>query len=270
MARLILILGLIAATVFAWRAVKHRKRRERFEAAFPAEWEKILRNNVPIYSRMPEELRQELQKHINVFLGEKRFFGCAGLEITDEIRITIAAFACMLLLKRKANYYPDCLSILVYPSSYLSEERTQEGFVETLSKQHRLGESWLRGPVVLAWDSVAHGAFDIRDGHNVALHEFAHQLDAEDGVMDGAPVLEERAQYAAWAKVMRKEFKLLQEKAERGQKSVIDFYGAESPEEFFSVVVEAFFEKSEQLSRKHPELYAQLKAFFKLDPATWS
>jgi hypothetical protein len=233
------------------------------------EWVKILEKNLPIYLKLPDPLKAELNGHIQVFLSEKNFEGCGGLELTDEMRVTIAAQACILLLKRKTKYYPKLSSILVYPSAYVAKNiRNRNGFVS--EEQVRLGESWTTGTVVLSWDDIIRGAVDPKDGHNVVLHEFAHQLDQEDGVGDGTPVLPQYSRYIPWAAVLGKEFDVLRKKASRGTTVLMDHYGATNPAEFFAVATETFFEKSRQLQRKHPELYDQLKDYYQMDPAEWT
>jgi len=262
----------IVCVGFRWllREWMRRSRRKRlFASPFPAEWVAILEQDVPLYWLLPEPLRRELHGHINVFLGEKTFEGCGGLEMTDEIRVTIAAQACILLLNRRTKCYPRLRSVLVYPSAYVAKEVERAGSAEVADVQVRLGESWHHGAVVLSWDSVMRGASDIKDGHNVVLHEFAHQLDQEDGAPDGTPILGQRSRYVTWGRVLSRDYKDLQEKTRRGRTTVIDDYGASNPAEFFAVVTETFFEKPQQLKEKHPELYDELKDFYKVDPLEW-
>lgn len=243
-------------------------RRERLDKLpFPAEWLGILRERVPYYDLLSCDEQDQLRKLIRVFMAEKEFEGCGGLEMTDEIRVTIAAQACILLLNREHDYYAGLHSILVYPSSY----RAPAKFVDPVGVVHegdqgRLGEAWLRGAVILSWDDVRRGSADFQDGQNVTLHEFAHQLDQEDGTFDGAPVLEKLSHYRSWARVLLKEYKALGEAAERGQETLIDQYGATDPAEFFAVITEAFFERPKALKEKHPELYEELRKFFQQDP----
>jgi Mlc titration factor MtfA (ptsG expression regulator) len=246
-----------------------RRRRERLKAApFPPEWEQIIHKNVPLYDRLSEADRREVQGHINVFLAEKHFEGCGGLTLTDEIKVTIAAQACLLLLHRDTNYYRRLVTILVYPSAYTAKgvEPLGGGFVLE-GEEGRLGEAWTDGVVVLSWDDVRAGASDIKDGHNVVLHEFAHQLDQEDGVADGAPILDHGSRYVAWARVLGTEYEQLRQSSRKGKKSVLDRYGATKPAEFFAVATECFFEKPTQMKRKHPELYEELKDYYQQDPA---
>jgi len=250
------------------RRAHHRARRRiALERPFPDEWIQCLHQNLPVYDKLSPELRQELHQDIKIFLSEKMFEGCGGLIITDEIRVTIAAQACMLLLNRNQSY-PKLRCVLVYPNTYVAGGKGLFGVTDG-SRSVRLGESWSRGAVVLSWNSVKHGAFNFRDGHNVAMHEFAHQLDQEDGAADGAPILERRSAYSSWAIVFSKEFERLQRKARKGKRSVLNDYGATNPAEFFAVATESFFEKPMQLRKKHPELYEELQKYYRVNPSEW-
>jgi MtfA peptidase len=245
-----------------------RRRHEALRAQpFPERFRRYVERAVHLYPRLTEEDRHELEGDVTIFLAEKRFEGAGGLTITDEIRVTIAAQACLLLLHRDTESYPDLETIVVYPHPYVSHAVHHEGPVVIEGLETRLGESWQRGLVVLAWDEVQRDVRSRRTGHNVVLHEFAHQLDAEDGAVDGAPPLESRAQYREWAHVLGEEFRALGERLHEGLRSDIDAYAATSPPEFFAVVTEAFFERPEVLRAKHPELYEELAAFYRLDPA---
>jgi Mlc titration factor MtfA (ptsG expression regulator) len=254
---------------------KNRRREKVRQDHFPDSWEQVLRDNVAVYSRLPNDLRTQLKERVLVFLDEKQFEACGGLEITDEIRVTIAGQACLLLLNRETDFYPSLKSILVYPNSYShpkdEHEPNDRGGAEVL------GESWQFGPVVLSWDTAKHGAVNQRDGENVVLHEFAHQLDQMDGTADGAPRLgrglslrDRLARYKTWSSVFQREFEEHQRRVGERRKTVIDDYGATNPAEFFATLTEAFFEKSRALRKKHPELYQELKIFYKLDPVEWN
>ena len=229
----------------------------------------IIKQNVPLYNRLPETLKNQLHGLINVFLSEKRFEGCGGLEITDEIKVTITAQACMLLLNRKTDFFPKLKTILVYPRTYVVKQSSFDSGFITEGPSVRLGESWQNGPVVLAWDSIKGSAENIADGRNVIFHEFSHQLDQEDGFADGAPVLPSSSCYASWAKILTAEYRKLQSDEKKGRRSVIDKYGATNPAEFFATATEAFFENSAKLRQKHPELYNEMKEYYKIDPADW-
>lgn len=245
------------------------RRKQLMAKAFPVEWENILKQNLPQYRHLSDMLKKQLHRRIHVFLNEKNFEGCGGLELTEEIKVTIAAQACILLLNRKTEYYPRLSSILVYPGAYVAESGSFIGGQYVRGKSVRLGESWHRGVIVLAWDHVKHGTIDFGDSHNVALHEFAHQLDQENGEADGMPSLDRKSSCITWARILGREYKTLQKNVRHCEKTVIDDYGATDPAEFFAVVTETFFEKPKQMKEKHPDLYRELKNYYKLDPAEW-
>ena len=250
---------------------ERRRRRLRAQPP-PAEWRAIAERNLPIFRRLPRADQAELLGHVQVFLAEKIFEGCGGLALTDEIRVTIAAQACLLLLHRDTDYYPTLTTILVYPTGYAVEvEEPIAPGIWHEGEDHRLGHTGRRlNALVLAWDSVKHGAADPADGENLVLHEFAHQLDFENAADDGTPALETRAEYLAWARVMGDEFEALREAEEADEPTVLDTYGAENPSEFFAVATEAFFERPRALQAKHAELYAELRRFFRQDPSRFS
>jgi MtfA peptidase len=252
--------------------LKERRRQRLRAQPIPRAWRSILTRNLPIFRRLPRQDQTELLGHVQIFLAEKRFEGCGGLELTDEIRVTIAAQACLLLLHRETNYYPQLITILVYPSGYTAyEERHLEGNIWEEGEEGRLGHTARRlGALVLAWDAVKRGAADPSDGENLVLHEFAHQLDFEDYGTDGSPALATRAEYLAWARVMSREFKALRAADEAGTPTVLNTYGATNPAEFFAVVTEAFFERPRALRARHPELYAEFTRFFRQDPTRYS
>ncbi len=227
----------------------------------------IVQKNVPYVARLDESERVELEGLAQIFLAEKSFEGCGGLELTEEMRVTIAAQACLLLLHRETDIYPNVDSILVYPSAYRVPTHERDGLVVIDGDQDRLGESWTRGLVVLSWDHVKSGAANFRDGHNVVLHEFAHQLDSEDGAMDGTPELGARSRYTSWGHVLGDEYRELAARVHAGRPSDIDAYGATNAPEFFAVLTEMFFEKPRALQKRHPELYAELAGFYLQDPA---
>jgi len=256
---LVVFLLLLVAGVILKR---RNQRRRALAAPFPDGWLAIIRKNIPPYSKLSPEVQQQVRDYTQEFLYDKNFEGCGGLTLDDEIRVTIASQASLLLLNRKVRCYPRLYSVLVYPSAYVAKSETDE-------KSVRLGESWKTGAVVLAWDSAQHGAANFADGRNLVIHEFAHQLDQEDGSSDGAPILDGRSSYTAWARVLSREYERLRERVDKGKKSVIDAYGASHPAEFFAVASEAFFEKPRQLSSKHPELYDELRKFYQVDPQEW-
>lgn len=249
--------------------LKQKRRRRWHSQPLLPHWLEIIEHNVPYYQYLTTDERSELHGHIQVFLHEKNFEGCEGLEITDEIKVTIAAQACILLLHRETDYFPLMSSILVYPHHYFAfESRHLPGGLVQEGIQARLGESWKRGPIVLSWNDVLRGAADPSDGHNVVFHEFTHELDSESGAMEGTPSLPDATKYTAWARVLSNEYNNLLIDLEQNHRHLIDAYGASSPAEFFAVVTEAFFEQPLQLKSRHHELYEQLSSFYQQDPAS--
>ncbi|BDS05116.1 hypothetical protein NT6N_01560 [Oceaniferula spumae] len=223
-----------------------------------------LSEDFPTFARLPESLRDELEGLMHVFLDEKSFEACGGMEeVSEHMRRVIAAEACLLLVNRKHDYYRKLRSILLYPSAY--KARNEHGGDDV-----RLGESWSSGSVVLAWDSVVAGGRNEEDGSNVTLHEFAHQLDQDDGAADGVPELSGGAgSYREWAQVFSKAFEKFQRKLEKGKRTVIDPYGATNPAEFFAVATETFYEKPDQLRESYPDVYEQLRHYYNVDPMEW-
>jgi Mlc titration factor MtfA (ptsG expression regulator) len=236
---------------------------------FPQAWEDILAKNVRHYALLPPILQHELQGHVRIFLAEKTFEGCGGLVVTEEMKVTIAALACLLILNRRTSHYKKLSVILIYPRAYKVQGASSDGVTVSDGAQGRLGESWDQGTVVLSWNDVTRSAHNIKDGQNLVLHEFAHQLDQEDGRGDGVPIFEQESMYTTWAEVLSPEFERLKKRAAKGKRSVMDEYGATNPAEFFAVATETFFEKPSQLKLKHPELYEELAEYYCLDPLSW-
>jgi Mlc titration factor MtfA (ptsG expression regulator) len=263
-----LIVLLVIFYVLFWPELRRRKI---LKQALTARQEAILKHRLPFFDSLSTEEQQRLTGLIKLFLADKQFIGCAGQEINDDIRITIAAQACLLVLNRPESHYHNLRSILVYPSTFVAkrEVRDELGLVST-SHTAMLGESWSQGKVVLAWDNVEHGVRDLHDGQNVVLHEFAHQLDSESGATNGAPLLLTRGGYKSWATVFQMEFEQLQQSVLLHQPSLIDEYGATNPAEFFAVATETFFERPREMAAHHSELYRELSGFFKIDPARWA
>lgn len=262
---------LILALMMAWRLyIIVRRKRIMSRPTNPA-WKTIIQNNLAVYKFLPADLKQQLFDLMKVFIAEKNFEGCGGLEMTEEIKVTIAAQACVLMLNRKPSFYPNLDSILVYPSSYFAKDIDYLSFgAHVVHESFRMGESWKHGIVVLAWDHVKRGALDMDDGHNVTFHEFAHQLDEEDDRhADGVPVLKRPSSYVTWARVFCKEFSKLKRDIGRNHETVIDEYGTTNPAEFFAVATESFFEKPKQLKQHNPALYKELKEYYNLDPVGW-
>jgi Mlc titration factor MtfA (ptsG expression regulator) len=263
-------LFIIIALIFGISPLINLRRRWLRNKKFPLDWIAILKRNVPLYNRLPASLQKQLHGHINVLLAEKTFKGCGGLKITDEMKLTIAAQAALLLLNEQRNYFSKLRLILVYPNVFIANQTTALGDYYLEQKQTKAGESWRIGILVLSWENIKRDSHNWKDGHNIILHEFAHQLDQEGGNASGVPILKKKADYLRWGQVFRAEYEQLRRDVDKGLKTVMDAYGATEPAEFFAVATEAFFEKPMQMQRKHPELYDELRRYYQLDPTAWT
>ena len=238
-----------------WRRARLARR------PFPKPWEPFL-SGVPLYPWLSPEEKGELKGHIQVFLAEKRFEGAAGFSVDDRARVIVAGNACLLLLHREIDYFPLMRTVVVYPTLYVARY-TRPGPAGTVEEgvEVRAGESWPLGTVVLAWDAVASAGFG-PGKRNVVIHEFAHQLDLEDGAMQGVPPLPPHL-WEDWRKVFFREYT----RVSSALASTPLAYGRGNPAEFFAVAVELFFSDPWSLQSHHPELYALLSRFFRRDTA---
>lgn len=254
-----------------WRRQRIRRR------PFPPAWREILRRRMPAFARLPADLQLQVKKHVQVLVAEKPFIGCAGLVVSEEMRVLIAAQAALLLLNRGAGYFDNLRQVLVYPGAFVvARDEPGAGGLTHATRRALSGESWQQGQVLLSWDDVLAGAADPADGHNVVIHEFAHQLDQERGRANGAPWLGRREAYARWAAVLQREFDALQQRLSQRDEldtgsgaEVIHPYAATHPAEFFAVVSEHFFEQPAALASAHPALYAEFTQLYRTDPLAW-
>jgi Mlc titration factor MtfA (ptsG expression regulator) len=268
-----LVVCALAAVV--WLLVQplwQRLRRARLRAgAFPAVWRGVLRRRVPLVARLPTDMQLRLKQDMLVFLAEKPFLGCAGLRVTDEMRVTVAALACLPLLGARRGYYPQLHRILLYPDAFVArhnqvgEDGVHSDYLHALS-----GQSWAEGQVILSWPDVLQGAADPTDGSNVVIHEFAHQLDQAKGFANGAPLLKSRQAYRCWSTVMQAEFDALRQRLAFSEGGLIGAYAATNPAEFFAVCSELFFECAPELAAQHPKLFAELRGYYRINPLSWS
>ncbi|MBV8500979.1 MAG: zinc-dependent peptidase [Paucibacter sp.] len=267
----------VSLALVAWllgRPAWQRRRRARIAAlAFPQAWRRILRRRVPLVARMPADQQLRLKKLMQVFLAEKPVIGCGGLAVTDEMRVTIAAMACLPLLGRSRGFYPELRQILLYPGAFVVERPVNVGGVQMEQRRALAGESWTQGQVLLAWDHVQRDAAHPGDGRNVVVHEFAHQLDQVKGFANGAPPMAHAADYASWSRVMQNEYDALRGRLACGETGesggLLDAYGATDPAEFFAVSSEVFFERGAELAYWHPALYAELRRYYAVETAAW-
>ncbi|UWR00535.1 zinc-dependent peptidase [Rhodobacteraceae bacterium S2214] len=263
---ILIIAGLCYLAYRSWAAAQTRK--HLLVSPLSDADRTILHTQVPLIRRLPPELHAPLEGKINLFLHQTDMYGCDGLEVTDEMVLSIAGQACLLIVNTDA-WYKNLRTILIYPSAFHSVRKSSDGFVVKEERVIRLGESWARGPVILSWAHSQQGAMNDEDGHNVVLHEFAHQLDDLSGGVNGIPVLQKRQSFAQWERVFVDAYDRHLKKVRRGRKTLLDAYGATNHQEFLAVSVEAFFEKAEQLQEHEPALYAQLSTLLQLDPAAW-
>lgn len=251
--------------IFGW--LRRRRRRKWHAQPFPAEWTAFIAQHCAHWQQLRDFERRQLERLVQVFVAEKEWEGCGGLEITDEVRVTIAAQACILLLGLEHDYFRNVRSVVVYPSTVVAPAGGGSVFH---SNEHVpvLGQAMLRGPIVLVWDAVLRGAEHPERGHNVVYHEFAHKLDMLDGLIDGTPCLLDGEHMKRWVAVCSRVYADLCERAEKGKGTLLDKYGATNVAEFFAVATEYFFNKPIQLQKKRPQLYDLLEDFYHQDPAS--
>lgn len=276
----------VLLALVGWPWWVRRQRQRLGQHPFPAAWRKLLQRQFPLYNHLPSPLQRRLQTMVQVFVADKPLIGCQGLTLTDDMRVLVAAQACLPVLALHADGshphpYPDLRQVLLYPSSFVVNATHHEpGGVVSEGREERLGESWQEGIVVLSWPDAQAGALSgqwrrtdstaATPGHNVVIHEFAHQLDQETGPANGAPALRGGQSARTWAAVFKREYEDLRWLVNAGEPTLIDPYGTTAPEEFFAVAAETFFMQPTAMAQQHAALYAQLKQFFRLDPASWA
>ena len=234
-----------------------RRRRKKLRAApLPAAWADAIARNAPFVARLRDADRARLLDDVKVLVAEKHFIAAGGMEITDEVKVTIAAAAARLTLHLDVSLYDDLTEIVVYPDTYKHPDADDVAV---------FGEAHHWGTVVLSWNAVVQGLRNPGDGHDTATHEFAHVLDRVDGAFDGAPTLRAHEHYRPWAAAMSRHYDRLRRR-EKGTRSVLREYGATNEAEFFAVATEAFFERPDRMKERAPDLYAELARFYGGDP----
>lgn len=248
--------------------MRNRRRRRLRSQPFPSTWQETIDRDVRLVATLTPRELDALRRDLQVFIAEKNWEGCGGLTLTEAMKATIAAQACLLLLGMEHDYFERVLSILVYPSAYRDpgEKYGRDGLIDP-GGEGRLGEAWYRGPVVLSWDAIHREARDQHATRNLVIHEFAHQLDFLDGYADGTPPLKSQEQSRRWQGVMTAEYERLIRDSQTGHASVLDEYGTTNPAEFFAVATEAFFVQPQRLQQRHPQLYVVLREYFGQDTA---
>jgi Mlc titration factor MtfA (ptsG expression regulator) len=252
---------------WAWTK-KGRRRKLRAQPLAPA-WEAYLKSNFLHDAWLSEADRAKLRDLVKVFVAEKRWEGCGGLEMTDEIRVTVGAMACLMLLGTEDYCFDGIRSVLVYPGAFVKPPQWQSAWGWIENSRPILGEAWRRGPVIISWAHALDRGRHPGELPNVVLHEFAHQIDGLDGEMGGTPPLRSRDEYRRWTRVVTAEYHRQADSIRRGEPTWFDPYAASSEAEFFAVITEHFFEQPVRLQESFAELYGVLADFYRQDPATW-
>lgn len=251
--------------MFNW--FRNRRREKLLREPWPPEWTSILKSNVGHYEGLSPAEREKLNAITRIIASEKHWEAHDGLAISDEIKVTIAGTAALMLLGVDDFYFENVSTIIVFPQPI--RRTTQSGLIVG-GESHHAGEAWQSGQVVLSWEDVVTDSRNPFDGSNLVIHEFAHCLDGLDGEMGGSLTFGDNATTRRWQKVCNVEYETLARAAELRQKTLLDHYGATNHAEFFAVASETFFEKPRQLKLEHPELFGLLVKYFKLDPSNWS
>lgn len=210
--------------------------------------------------------RARLRDWVVLFLAEKSLHGAGGLALREEMRIAIAAQACILILNLDLDYYRGWEEVIVYPDEFVAEyEHVDEAGVVHVIREPMSGESWLQGPVILSWADMQEGVRG--GGYNVVIHEFAHKLDMVNGDANGFPPLHPDMNPKAWSTAFHAAYEMHCAAVDRNEETVLDPYAAENPSEFFAVASEAFFETPGRVKTHYPAVYDQLVGFYRQDPA---
>ena len=264
------LLGVLIAAggLLLQQLLRKRRRAQLLATPLTAQQREIVARIVPVTRRLSEALRPALEGKINLFLDQVTFHAYGELELTEAMKLSIAAQACLLVVNSPV-WYNTLRTVLVYPSTIVTGRGHHDGEIVHEGPGTIAGESWSRGPVVLSWDHALQGGLDPDDGHNVVIHEFAHQLDNLTGHTNGIPILRKGQRYERWEKAMLEAYEGHVARVEAGHASLIDPYGATNHQEFFAEAVVTFFEKSKAMRRDEAALYAQLAELFALDPADW-
>lgn len=252
--------------MFGWW--KNRQRRKLVSKPFPPGWREMLYANFAQYEWLTAEEQQRLHDAVRIFIAERWWEGCSGLVLTEEMQVTIAGQACMLLLGHPGVYLGQPQTVLVYPAEYLAKERKPVGGGAAVeSESARYGEAWQGGPMILSWPAVLHGGQNPYDGENLVYHEFAHVLDMLDFSADGSPPLSGDLA-GSWEEIFSREHKSLIESLRQHEPTLLGSYAATNRAEFFAVSTERFFEQPHDLRFMHPDLYYALQQFYRQDPVS--
>jgi MtfA peptidase len=245
------------------------RRRKLLAAPFPEPWREWLEANCRHWPYLPPEMQQRLQNVVKVMVAERSWSGASGLEVTEEMKVTISAQAALLVLGIDDFYFDRVSSIVIHRRRF--ESRTTNADLHSRFHQVMpvIGQAHQLGAVVLLWQEALAGARGRAYGSNLVLHEFAHHLDSLDGEMGGIPPQPSGEATERWRQVIDREYRQLVRDEERGEFTLIDDYGATNKAEFFAVATECFYEMPRAMSKEHAELYALLRDFYRIDPSQW-
>jgi Mlc titration factor MtfA (ptsG expression regulator) len=249
--------------------IQYLRRKWLLYKSFPESRQRILEEQVPYYGLLPDNLKQALRNHLTIFMDEKLFEGCGGLEMTEEKKVLISAYAVVLLLGEPAGYYPDLQSILVYPDDYVAPVHDEQEGIVSEGVEARQGESWDMGSIVLSWGDIVENIQNPSQRQSLIFHEFAHQMDHQYGLTAGVGDEGEVYRDDEWTRILAAAYRKLRRRASRGERCVLDPYGATEPAELFSVGTEAFFLDPHRMKPEFPELYDVMKSFYNLDPSSF-
>jgi Mlc titration factor MtfA (ptsG expression regulator) len=245
---------------------RNSRRKRILSKPWPPAWSSILDENVGHFKGLSSVEKNKLTSITRVMVSEKNWEAYSGLVMTDEIKVTIAGTAALMLLGVEDFYFDRVDTIIVFPQPV---QRTNRGGLVQGQQSRHSGEAWQNGQVVLSWEDVVNGSRNPADGRNVVIHEFAHCLDGLDGEMGGSLNFGDDATTRRWRRVCKSEFEALSIAAQHGRKTLLDHYGATNQAEFFAVASETFFEKPQPLKHEHPELFELLVKYYRLNPISW-
>jgi MtfA peptidase len=249
---------------------KNRRRRKLLALQLPIDWRQVLEQNVAVYSLLSADQQQRLTQAVKIIVAERPFVGLSGLAITDEIKVTVAAQAALLLLGEVGYYFDRVPAIYVQPSYHRTRSLRSLGDAMLVEDDVLVeGQALEQGEIRLAWNEVLYGSRDPADGENVVLHELAHHLDALDGHFDGTPPLPREADRQRWRRVFDAELAQLRADLAAGRDTFLHDAAAENLAELFAYSTECFFEQPLDLAELYPELFDCLHTFYKVDPRPW-
>ena len=259
----LIIVSLVVTPI--WRS--HR-RTELATSAFPEHWDMLLTQRWKMYLLLPAKLKLQMQQQIQIMMADTEFYGCNGLEVTEEMRLLVLAQASLLYGNVVQNPLSDFPHVLLYPDAFINDTpRANEFGVVSNDRHVLLGESWQQGKVILAWADIEKNLQQL-DGHNLVIHEYAHQVDGYDGTMNGSPPLAGRSAFKSWPNVMQAAYDDLCQRVNAGDESY-EPYATTNPAEFFAVTCEYFFTLPHFLAERYPEVYHLLTELYRLDPRQW-